>query len=277
MNIKNLLLEDLTIPTPEEICKFKKEQYDEKLKSPNNFSYWYPKIKDCGILVPESIIMPISFYWYVWLESDDYQPDKVQEFNEIILKFLKENNFNTNRKLFIKNNSFSNKFVFNTCCVEDIEDIGLKFINVNYGSLIVGAGNGTELVVREFIENSEKIPTIYEGMPLNVEFRIFYDFDTNTFIDIFNYWDKDTMENSLHDTLDRQTYSSYSETLEKQFEETKGLIEELAVKHLKDIDLKGIWSVDFMYVNNKVYLIDMATAETSYYFDRISDYVNEKK
>lgn len=268
------------LPTPEELEKIQEEVYLNKLNDKNNFSYWFPKIKNCGIKVPESVIIPLTKEWYKWLESDNYQPEKIKEFSEFILGKLKESGFNTNRTLFIKNNDFSGKFYFNNCCkVDNLNKIGDNFVLLNYESLLVGAGNATEVVIREFIKNNKDIPTIYKGMPLNTEFRLFYDFDTHEVVTICNYWDKETMENSLPKfSDDGSTYRQYANTLVDNFEKYKDMIVDVAKKYLVNVhSLCGIWSVDFMYVNDEVYLIDMATAETSYYRERIIDYAKEKE
>lgn len=281
MNKRKLCNIKINLPTKTELLEIEKEDYKRKKSDVNNFSYWYPKIKDCGFKTPESIVIPLSFEWYQWLNSDHYTKERINEFKEHIIKNLEKLNFNYQRDLFIKNNDFSNKFSFGDCKVTDISKIGEQFLNLSYAGLCVGAGGSTEIVVREFISNKKgeqgNKPTIYQGMPLNTEYRIFYDFDKNNVVSICNYWDPETMKKSLKNTPDGDVFKSYENILVNDFEKHKKELLELAKKHLKNVtNIKGIWSVDFMYINDEFYLIDMATAETSYYRETIKEYVEKQ-
>ena len=46
---------------------------------------------------------------------------------------------------------------------------------------------------------------------------------------------------------------------------------------LKDVHLKGKWSVDFMWTGKEFVLIDMALARNSYFADRLPDEEKEDK
>lgn len=264
------------MPSPEVFEKMERENYERKKASINNFSYWFPRIKNCGFDVPDSVVIPISFEWYHWLCSDSYTEEKIHELTELLKGELEKSGFNYHRTLFMKNNDFSNKFDFRDCRIDDISKIGKQFLNINYAAMCLGAGCGTEAVIREFIEDSTEKPSIYEGMPLNCEFRMFYDFDEHRIVDIFCYWDKDTMESHLSGK-ELQTYISYEEILDRQFKSNRDILKSLAeIKLVAVGGFSGIWSIDFMTANGRFYLIDMATAERSYYYERIADYVTSK-
>lgn len=261
----------------EEMEKENKRIYENRKKSLNNFSYWYPKItKDNKFKTPESIVLPISYEWHKWLGCDNYKEEKIKEFQNYLISMIEKTNFNINRKLFIKTNDFSNKFVFNFPKLESIDSIASQFLDVNYGGLIVGLPSATEIVIREYITNKEKVPEIYMGMPLNTEFRAFYDFDEHILIDIFNYWDKETMESNLYGH-EKKIYMDYADILESKYRKNKDKLKSIITENLKNNnEFKGIWSIDFMYVNGEYYLIDMATVETSYYRERIQNYIESK-
>ena len=82
---------------PEFIARVKEEQrksFEAQNQDENEFSFWFPKIvkldgkgltKDGPkIRVPESVILPLTFDWYDWLQSDSYKPEKIKEFNEYL-------------------------------------------------------------------------------------------------------------------------------------------------------------------------------------------------
>lgn len=274
-------LKDIKIhlPSQEELLEIEKENYEKKKEDINNFSYWYPKIKDCGLKTPESIVIPLNYEWSHWLNSDCYTQEKINKLTEYIIKNLQKEKFDYQRTLFIKNNNFSNKFSFNDCKVTDISHIGQQFLNIAYAALCVGAGDSTEVVVREYIDSiKEEKPAIYNGMPLNTEYRLFYDFDVQKIITICNYWEPDVMNQSLANSPDEDIFKSYQDELVKSYEAHKEELHEIAERGLSNVkELNGVWSVDFMYIDSQFYLIDMATAETSYYREKIQDYLLSKE
>lgn len=47
----------------------RRERFEENRKNKNNLSYWFGKVKDCGIRVPETHIIPMDYNLFVWLFS----------------------------------------------------------------------------------------------------------------------------------------------------------------------------------------------------------------
>lgn len=262
------------------------EGYERGKSDVHNLSYWLPKIKDVGFKVPDTIVIPLTFERYKWLCSDDYSDDAILSFTEELKEYLSLCGFNLDRKLFLKTGVYSNKFNFEDCVLEGIKDIdaiGTKFLNIFYDSMLVGAGKNSELVVREYISAKEERPKIYNGMPLNTEFRLFYDFDNKKVLGVFNYWDRATMEDALNmegrpcpekilesKKADYNTFKSIIDVIESEFNELKDdLIESANIKLSKVEGLDGIWSVDFMYIDGDMYLIDMALGHRSYYWSKL--------
>lgn len=235
----------------------------------NNFSYWYPKIKDCGAHVPESVIIPVPdeivecFFMERKTDEDTvYQFVKEQVLPRIPKEFAP--------LVFVKNGTFSNKYDFRSCVTHpDALDIARSIIDINYMALLYGADGCTELVFRKHVRDDGKHYEIYGGMPLQPEFRVFYDFDRRKVLYTANYWDWDY----CHDTIAHQSmtdglvYEKAYEEIEKFYETQKDDVARIAGDVLKDVKLDGKWSVDFMYADGKYWLIDMATAEKSAYWE----------
>lgn len=261
---------------------FERKMYEDSLNNKNNMSYWLPKVINCGIKSPETIIIPLNFEQFKWFCGDNYSEEDIKSMAKYIKSELDINDFNANRNLFIKTGNFSNKFDFSTCKVTNLNNIGQQFLDIYYTAMMVGAGNNTELVIREFIENKEIKDTIYNGMPLNTEFRVFYNFDTKEVLGTFNYWDTKVVAESLakkmkydkEAMLDYNVFMTASKKIEKEFEQLYNKSTNLVKDCMKKIDLQGAWSIDLMYVNGEFYLIDMALANQSYYYDRVAHLLN---
>ena len=78
------------------------------------------------------------------------------------------------------------------------------------------------------------------------------------------------MINNLFDISDKEVFASVVDEIENDFKKEKLYLENLCNQYLSKIDINGCWSIDFMLIKEHTYaLIDMAVAETSYYFDKI--------
>lgn len=243
--------------------------FERVKKDPNRLSFWFPKIKDCGIPVPETIILPINFEQFQWLISDNYRKEDIAVFSKQLQEQIKATGFSTNRPLFLKTGVFSNKFQFNTSCKLDrIENIGKQYLDIYYAAMLVGCELSAEVVLREFLPPEKGTETIYSGMPLRTEFRAFYDFDRRSCLDVFNYWDTETMEAHLRGN-DVESFAKAKLRLESEFARYRQQVAEKVETCMKNVDLTGTWSVDLMKVSERFYLTDMARAENSYYYERI--------
>lgn len=197
-----------------------KDRYAEEIANLNNYSYWYPKVKDCGIKMVDSKVYKIPFD--MWREFRNIENKTSQD---ICIKFLKEllNNdseLNKHKRYNIKNGAFSNKFDASDCNVH-FNDIPNKFLNIQYMSQCYDTGGSTELVIRDYIPyDRQTIPTIYNGLPLRTEFRVFVDFDKNEVLYIVNYWDYDYCYDKL-DLTDRIIFDYMKEILKNEYESNK--------------------------------------------------------
>lgn len=246
-------------------------------RNPNNFSNWFPAIKDCGIDVPRSFIIdvPQEVMRACFMENHDEDTEIILDFvKKEILPVLSENNLFF---FFMKNSTFSNKFDFNDSCkCRNIPfEIVLHLINICYNAELVGADGLNEIIIREFIGDwyyiQENIPCIYNGMPLRPEFRVFYDFDKRKVLYSVNYWDWDYCHESIckYNATDQIVYEHAYATIKQEFEERQEEVETLVSSHIQNVQLDGIWSVDILWdeQNQKYWLIDMAIAQTSAYWN----------
>ncbi|MCM1224312.1 MAG: hypothetical protein NC548_58655 [Lachnospiraceae bacterium] len=251
--------------------KEKEQHLQELLNHPNSMSYWLPKFRNKGFHIPDTIIIPLTVDWYDWLWSDSYKPEKIQEFTDWINEKLKETGFNTDRELFIKTGNFSNKFWFKHPYLKTTENIGEHYLNVFYGGMCVGCMDSPEICVREFIHTDYERKSIYSGMKLNTEFRVFYDFDKQKIVGMFNYWDRETMQKHLYDEEELRNFNDTIDDIESDFNYLKPILAEMVEKNIKAVDLDGVWSIDFMWDGQYFWLIDAALGKNSYYFEKLRE------
>lgn len=136
----------------------------------------------------------------------------------------------------------------------------------------------TEWVVRKFIPDKENNPCIYKGMPLHTEYRVFVDFDKKSVIGIHPYWESDTMKKRFaenrdgHDIHDYVVYQAHEDILMDRYNYNKDKIIAETQKLIQYVQgLAGQWSIDIMQNNDKFWLIDMALAKDSAFYDCVPE------
>lgn len=243
------------------------EKYDTSKVNPENMSYWLNKIevstsKDQSALqVPATKIVTIPYEWWKWLQSDLYTAEKTKEFNDFLLENL--GTFLPDKTLFMKTGVFSNKFDFKLTVVTDREKIGQQFLDIYYASMCLGPDNTNEAVFREMVADTEGRETIYNGMPLHTEFRIFYDFDTKELVGTANYWHPEVMNRYLSPE-DSLRYTKEESQIVTDYNQYKKQVAEEVAKFMDGVTgLSGKWSVDVMKNGDDYWLIDMARMERS--------------
>ena len=260
----------------------------------NSMGYWFPKIHDMNettkaFKIPNTTIMkvPMPILQLSRLEYSLINPVTKKIVNDFVHRaFLLEDD----KTYFIKTGTFSNKFDFRNCKVSgsEVKELGEYLLYDSYCASqmasplnipsIVGPALTNEWVVREFIEDPNDNPTIYKGLPLRTEFRVFVDFDTNKVLSVVNYWDEKTMLNRFeerrdnHDVHDLITFKANLSRLNARFEKYKDIVKEKTMTLLESNSedrLTGQWSMDVMLSGEDFYIIDMALAEESYYYQSI--------
>lgn len=137
----------------------------------------YPKTK--------ILRLPIELAQFIRLEYQETSKEDREFFNDYIFQQF---GLEDGKTYFIKTGTFSSKFQFANAKCSEPREMGEYFQVINNFAMLVGAGDTIDLVVREYIEDVEGNPTIYNGMPLRTEFRAFVDCDKNEVIGIVPYW-----------------------------------------------------------------------------------------
>lgn len=259
------------------------EYYDRLASDINNISYWLPKLQKANpsadfkvpltaiVKVPEEIV-ELFFLEKAGMTQQEIMV-KIMEWvqNEFVPKAESEIGYGM---WFVKNGGFSNKFDFKTCrnVSGNILRLAANIIDINYAALMFEAGGNAELVARQYIPAPDDVPTIYDGMPLRCEVRVFYDFDHHTPLYAANYWDWDYCYDGIsRNPSDKVVYEVYYPAIKKRYEEIASNVMKMADDGLRDVEgLSGVWSVDFMeeFEGGQIWLIDMATGPSSVYWDK---------
>lgn len=237
----------------------------------NDASFWYPRAVESGFKTPNTLIIPFTEEEIRAIKGLKWEALK----ESLLLARIKRANaqskaLDLNREMFLRLGNLSNKFHFDTCRISNIDELYPKLLGTLDGLYpILLYKVRLEFALREFIKPSYQRSTIYGGMPLNTEFRVFYDFDVHSILGIYNYWDTNAGLDRLKDKKDRLTLVDTASVLESDFSRLKPSLEEEVDKKLPKAPFTGKWSVDFLYDGKEFVLIDMAHAECSYYYDRV--------
>lgn len=248
--------------------------YNLFTENKNSMAYWFNALvsgvekSETTLRIPSTQIhrLPIELAQFIRIEYTNTNPENRQQFNQYIMDTFA---LDATKTYFIKTGVFSSKFQFaNAKCAEPLE-MGEYFQVINNFAMTVGAGECVDLVVREYIEDVENNPTIYNGMPLRTEFRAFIDFDKKEVMGVVPYWHPVVMKNALKLNLsddmerDYQTYLSHEDKLTREFNEHVAHVRRECEKLAHTINVTGKWSLDVMKNGNDFYAIDMATMESS--------------
>lgn len=250
--------------------------YYDLSQDPNLLSNWFPAVKNCGMQIPctEIITVPERVAEAFFMERQDEDFETIyhwvqQSVMPITNKLLNGEHYPF---LFMKNGNFSDKFDAGNCHVRaDAPELTMKLINMNYDAIMLDAYGITELVLRRYIPyTKEKVPCIYNGLPLRPEFRVFYDFDEHKVLYSVNYWDWDYCHDAMaRNATDLIIYEKMYPVLLNQYDFWRDAVEKEVEKSMKTVPwLTGRWSVDILLdETDTLYLIDMAVAEQSAYWD----------
>ena len=73
---------------------------------------------------------------------------------------------------------------------------------------------------------------------------------------------------SIHQIHDYIVYKAHEETLMRRFQENQEAVASHIQELLPRLDLSGQWSIDVMQNGGDFWVIDMALAEQSFFYDR---------
>lgn len=257
---------------------------------PNSMSKWLPpiakKVREHNFFkIPKTKILKVPMTLLQSTRTATYNelsPISIEIINRYIYRVF---DLDDKKDYFIKTGTFSSKFDFRNSKVtsgQEVKELGsyLWYIQHQASQMasmlnnvcLYGVSTNNEWIVREFIDDVEDNPTIYNGLPLHTEYRVFVDFDTKEVIGINPYWDPEVMKKNFLDVgssaqsqkqHDYVIYSAHEATLMSRYNKNKDKIIDEVSKLLTNCKLKGQWSIDIMQNGNDFWLIDMARASES--------------
>lgn len=267
-----------------DILDFDPVMYEIVGMNKNSMGYWLPNVIDDITLdgffkVPKTTIIKVPLP-IIQLTRCDYMT-LTKSTLEIVDKFVYDVcKLDDSKTYFIKTGTYSSKFDFRNARVEgkkEVRELGeyLLFIHFQANQMasplsqpsIYGVSTTNEWVVREFIEDRENNMTIYHGLPLRTEYRVFIDFDSKEVLGINPYWDKEVMNRRFNnprnndDLHDYVTFNANVDRMMHRYNENKDKVVKYIKKFLdRNESMSGQWSMDIMQNGNDFWFIDMADA-----------------
>ena len=254
--------------------------------NPNTMGFWLPPLVESlygnkFFKIPDTKILrvPLPMLQLTRLGFETLNPVTKEIVNRYCKRIFKLDEY---EDYFIKTGTFSSKYEFRNAHIhsqKEINEAGEYFLFLNHltcsmaaptnGRCFYGANTTNEWVVREYIKDKEGNPTIYNGLPLHTEYRVFVDFDTKKILGASPYWRSDVMKGKFKDVSSPQErhdyviYQMHEDILEKRYQESIQTILDELKKVIPHVELTGQWSVDVMRNGDDYYIIDMALAENS--------------
>lgn len=257
--------------------------------NPNSIGRWLPALVDAAMKqdffrVPATTIIEVPIT-LLQLTRCDYN-ELTTSTLAVLDRYCQEAfGLDTQKEYFVKTGTYSSKFDFRNAHVHgknEVQELGEYLLFIHFlacqmasplnNKSIYGVSTTTEWAVREFIPDKENNPTIYMGMPLHTEYRVFVDFDAQKVIGVSPYWEPETMKkrfgheddaDSPHKIHDYVVYKAHEETLMRRYQENVDAVCVHIEAMLPDIRLCGQWSIDVMQNGEDFWIIDMALAQNS--------------
>lgn len=254
--------------------------------NPISMGFWLPPLVE-GLYgnkffkVPDTKILcvPITMLQLTRLGFETLNPVTKEIVNRYCQKVF---HLDRHEDYFIKTGTYSSKYEFRNAHIhepKEVDEMGEYFLLLNHltcsmaaptnNRSFYGANTTNEWVVREYIKDKESNPTIYNGLPLHTEYRVFVDFDTKEILGVSPYWRSDVMKNKFKEVASPQerhdyvVYLTHEDVLNKRYNESVQTVLNEMEKVIPRIKLTGQWSIDVMRNGDDYYIIDMALAEHS--------------
>lgn len=240
------------------------EEYNEwlELLDKSSLLYWYPKIKDLGILTPDTEIIVLDKQDEELIVVCDGDLSVITaHWDEIINKANK-----IGFPLFMRTDEFSGKHHWkDTCYVTKEEDLKQHIYNLfeeSFCASIMGLPLKA-IVFRKYIPMANLFKAFYGEMPVNPELRFFV--KDGKVLCWHWYWVEDAIERGTKEGILPIDWKNQINQAKDNFTESE--ISQLT-KSSQEISnkLPGCWSVDFcLSKENKWILIDMAEGHKSWH------------
>lgn len=245
----------------------------------NSMSHWFPQLVDANIgkdffKIPKTTIakLPVPLLQLTRFDYMSLTPTTKEIVNRWAFKtfgLIPEGDY------FVKTGTYSSKFDFRNCRVfeeAEINELGEYLLFIHFAALqmasplnkpiIYGVSTTNEWVVREFVKDKEDNPTIYKGLPLHTEYRVFVDSDEKKVLGMIPYWEPELMKKRFaehrdgHDVHDEIVFHAYEEKLMSRYNENKNVVLQHIEELIPDLNLSGQWSIDIMQNGDDFWLID---------------------
>ncbi|MHA3723829.1 hypothetical protein ACXR2T_08110 [Leucobacter sp. HY1910] len=268
--------------------------YDMLLSNPDSIGHWLPALahaaETTAFRVPDTTVaqVPMPLLQLARIAYEEINPTTHAIINRWAMEAF---GLRLDGDYFLKTGVFSSKFDFRNARVNDpqeIPEIGDYLLYTQHlaGAMAgplsprptYGAGTTAEWAVRRFVPADPDTPTIYHGMPLRCELRVFIDCDTNQVLSVVPYWDPATMKRRFSEMEDADhpdnrhdmvAYLMAEEGLMSRFDQLRAPVAQMVEEMLPRLDLPGQWSLDVMSQGDDLWLIDMARAQTSAFYDTV--------
>ena len=246
--------------------------------NPNSMGFWFPPLVEglygsAFFKVPDTKILrvPITMLQLTRLGFETLNPVTKEIVNRYCQKVFHLDGY---EDYFIKTGTYSSKYEFRNAHIhnpKEINEMGEYFLFLNHltcsmasplnNRCFYGANTTNEWVVREYIKDKENNPTIYNGLPLHTEYRVFVDFDTKEILGASPYWRSDVMKNefkkvsSPQERHDYVVYKMHEDILNQRYHESVQTVLAELKKVIPRIELTGQWSIDVMRNGDDYYII----------------------
>ena len=257
--------------------------------NPNAIGHWFPTLVEAVkhqsfFKLPKTSILkvPLTMLQLTRTDYENLTPTTLRIVDEYCQRAF---NLDLDKEYFVKTGTYSSKFDFRNAHVhgeKEVKELGEYLLFIHHQAIrmamplsspvIYGVSSTTEWCVREYISDTECNPTIYKGMPLHTEYRVFVDFDAQEILGISPYWEPETMKkrfgcssdsNSPHMKHDYVIYSMHEAKLMERYDDNVQMVKDKIQKLLPFINMTGQWSIDIMQNGNDFWIIDMALAVNS--------------
>lgn len=232
--------------------------------NPNSMGFWFPPLVEglygsAFFKVPDTKILrvPITMLQLTRLGFETLNPVTKEIVNRYCQKVFHLDGY---EDYFIKTGTYSSKYEFRNAHIhnpKEINEMGEYFLFLNHltcsmasplnNRCFYGANTTNEWVVREYIKDKENNPTIYNGLPLHTEYRVFVDFDTKEILGASPYWRSDVMKNefkkvsSPQERHDYVVYKMHEDILNQRYHESVQTVLAELKKVIPRIELTGQW------------------------------------
>lgn len=248
--------------------------YDRFRDNPNSLYNWLPAVEKALDVSKTTLKSPKTKTWrlpielaqFIRMEYSDTTKHDRDLFNQLVFDQF---DLEDGKTYFIKTGTFSSKFQFANAKCSEPREMGEYFQVINNFAMMVGAGQSIDLVVREYIEDVENNPTIYNGMPLRTEFRVFVDCDEDKIIGVVPYWHPIVMKRALQSDMvdsilpDLETYKLHEDKLTSEYNKYLAQVKNEVSDLLPNLELTGQFSIDVMKNGEDFYVLDLALMKDS--------------